>query len=161
MADDFDLHIGRLKDGWRLEFRETRAQITRLQARLNELKAKLDNADEILAAAKGKKRSVGKYSEMGVAEAVRTFFAEHRFSPHSISDVMRRLQHEGLKSSAQNLRDIISITCRRLQKEDNFLASELRDGVRFFWVRNKIELLKNEQAGTSKPVPAVRSVSKQ
>jgi hypothetical protein len=158
MPEDLTHQIGRLKDGWRQEFRDTRAQITRLQTRLDELKQKLNNADEILAASKpgsaSKRR--GKYAGLGIAPAVREFFSEHRFTRHSISDVMQRLQHEGLQSSAQNLRDIISITCRRMQKEDQFLDSELRDGVRYFWVKDKSQLLKKEQAGAGKPTPAVQ-----
>ena len=159
-ADDLNHRIGRLKDEWRREFRDIRAEITRLQARQEELRQKLNNADEILAAAGGK-RGGTKYAKMTVREAVRSFFSEHPFTSHSISDVMRRLQFEGLRSDALNVRDIISITCRRLQKDEDFLISELRDKVRYFALKNKAALLKKEQAGAGKPTPAVQSVSKQ
>lgn len=163
MSEDLNRQIGRMKDAWRQEFRQTRAEVTRLQGKLDDLKQKLNNADEILASARAEKSKHGgtRYSKMGATDAVRDFFSEHRFTRHSISDVMRQLQQEGLKSDAQNLRDIVSITCRRLHKQEAFLDSELRDGVRLFWVKNKSELLKSEQAGTGKPAPARSNVSQE
>ena len=164
MPEDLNRHIGRLKDQWRQEFRDTRVEITKLQSRLNELRQKLNNADEILAAARTAahgKRIGTKYANTGVTEAVRSFFSEHPFTEHSITAVMRRLQDEGLKSDAQNLRDIISITCRRLWKADDFLISDLRNGTRVFRLKDKAALLKKEQAGAGKPTPAVQSISNQ
>ena len=164
MSQDLNRHLGRMKDAWRQEFRQTRAEITRLQAKLDELKQKLNNADEILAAAKadkGRPDKVGnRYAKMGATDAVRDFFSQHRFTRHSISDVTRQLQREGFQSGAQSPRDIVSITCRRLYKQENFLDSELHDGTRVSGVKNKTELLKNGQAGAGKPTPAVQSISR-
>jgi hypothetical protein len=153
MPESLNQQIGRLKDEWRTEFRQIRVQITQLQARQDELRQKLNNADEILTAAKttgkGKLPAVGgaKYSKMGATDAVRDFFSEHRFTRHNISEVTRHLQGEGFQSGSANVRDIVSITCRRLHKSDGFLDSTVQDGVRFFWVKNKTGLLKKEQAG--------------
>jgi hypothetical protein len=160
MSEDLSQRIGRQKDEWRREFRQARIEITKLQGRLRELKQKLDGADEILASARpaGKSKQTGtKYAKMGVTDAVRAFFLEHRFTPHSISAVMRRLQDEGLPTDAGNPRDIISITCRRLWKKENFLTSELRNGVRVFQLKAKPSNHKKEQAGAGKPTPAVQS----
>src|SRR6184192_134477 len=105
--------IGRMKDAWRKEFRDTRIEITKLQGRLRELKHKLDGADEMLAAANLKK--VGnKYTNMGVTDAIRAFFTEHRYMPYTISDLTRRLQEQGLPIGSGSPRDVVSITCRRL-----------------------------------------------
>jgi hypothetical protein len=161
MSEDLNREIGRMKDQWRQEFRDTRAEITRLQSRLNELRQKLNNADEILAAARLRqcKSPNGKYSKMGVTDAIRSFFTEHRYTAHGISDVKRRLENEGLKTDAQDLRANISMICRRLEKDDDFLTSELRNGVRMFRLKDKSAVLKREQAGASKPAPARSNIS--
>src|ERR1051325_39918 len=106
MPDDLNREIGRQKDKWRQEFRDTRAEITRLQSHLTDLKRKLYAADEILASAKlqSKPSSSGKYSGMGLRQAVRQFFVEHPYTQHSISDVKARLEHEGMKTDHRDLR---------------------------------------------------------
>src|SRR6266508_691108 len=73
MPEDLNRHIGRLKDGWRKEYRETRADIIRLKSRLGELRQKLNNADEILAAEKidARKHLGNKYANIGTTDAVR------------------------------------------------------------------------------------------
>jgi uncharacterized protein YukE len=162
MPEDLNRQIGRMKDAWRQEFRQTRGEITRLQRKLDDLRQKLNNADEILATVKadsaGKRTTQGnKYAKLGATDAVRDFFSQHRFTRHNISDVTRHLEREGFQSGS-NPRDVVSITCRRLYKE-RFLDSEVRDGIRLFWVRNKTELLRSEQAGAGKPTPAVQSIS--
>jgi uncharacterized protein YukE len=145
-------HIGQMKDAWRDEFRRTRAEITKLQAKLDDLRQKLNNADEILASAKAsaaanpKTTNGNKYAKMGPVAAVRDFFSEHRFTRHNISNVTRQLQLQGFPSS-DNIRDIVSQTMRRLYKIEGFLDSELQDGVRVFWVKDKAQALKKEQAG--------------
>jgi hypothetical protein len=142
---EMEQQIGKLKDQWREDHRITRREIERLQAHLDELKHKLDTADEILQLSRpaGKVEptptfdGVGKYSEKGVTEAIKDFFTEHRFTKHGISELVTRLGNEGLRTEAQNLRATISMTCRRLQKEEGFLLSELRNGSRMFWLADK------------------------
>jgi hypothetical protein len=153
--------IGRLKDAWRKEFRETRIELTKLQDRLSELKHKLDAADEMLAATSHRPKSGTKYASLGIADGVRAFFTEHRYMPYTISDLTRRLQEEGLPLDSGSARDVVSITCRRLWRKEDFLTSELRnDGMRVF--RLKIKNGTNshkEQAGVGKPTPAVQNTS--
>lgn len=160
MADPTSQQIGRMKDAWRQEFREARMEITKLQGRLRELKHKLDSADEIIAKVRrneSNKKAGTKYAKLGVTDAVRAFFSEHQYTPHSITDVMRRLQEDGLSTGAGNPRDIVSITCRRLWKE-NFLSSELRNGLRVFRLKGKPVNFNKEQAGAGFPTPAVRNL---
>jgi hypothetical protein len=164
MPDNLSREIGQKKDEWRQEFRQIRAEITRLEAYLDELRRKLNAADEILAAARIKQKPVpnGKYSNMGLTPALRAFFTEHRFTAHSISELRQRLEQEGMKTDARDLRANISMICRRLEKDENFLASELRGGVRMFRLQTATATTsRKEQAGAGKPTPAVQNVFKQ
>jgi hypothetical protein len=161
MPDDLHRRIGALKDGWRREFRELRVQITQLQERQKELRQKLNNADEILAGAKLKDGGASqKYANMGLRQAVCLFFTEHPHTQHGISDIKRRLEHEGMKTDARDLRANISVVCRRLENTDHFLTSELRDGTRLFRLKNRQQDLNKEQTGAGFPAPVVQSFSK-
>ena len=159
MPQNLNLEVGRMKDQWRQEFRETRHEITRLQARLAELKRKLQAADEILLSAKEAKESrTGKYADMGLTKALRSFFIEHRYTSHSISELKQRLEIEGMKRDVRDLRANIAQVCRRLQDEE-FLTSELRNGVLMYRISERFNVLNKEQAGAGKPAPAVQNVS--
>jgi hypothetical protein len=155
--------IGALKDKWRQEFREARLEMKRLEGRLKELHRKLCAADEILAHTSAEdipSNSVqpevspsqdGKYSNVGLTEALRSFFGQHRGTQHSISALTYRLQREGLKSEGKDLRAMIATTCRRLDERENFLESELERGVRLYRLKRT--------GGVSKPTPPVESSS--
>jgi CII-binding regulator of phage lambda lysogenization HflD len=160
MPQNLNLEVGRMKDQWRQEFRETRREITRLQAHLVELKRKLQAADEILLSSKEAKQSrTGKYSDMGLTQALRSFFIEHRYTSHSISELKRRLEMEGMKKDLRDLRANIATVCRRLHTSEHFLASELRNGILMYRISDRFNILNKEQAGASKPAPAVQSIS--
>lgn len=159
MPQNLNLEVGRMKDQWRQEFRETLREIARLRSHLTELKRKLQAADEILLSAKGSPQSrTGKYARMGLTQALRSFFIEHRFTSHSISELRRRLEVEGMQTDARNLRANIAQICRRLQVE-RFLTSELRNGILMYRISDRINSHNKEQAGVGSPTPAVQNVS--
>lgn len=144
-TDSITQHIGSVKEKWRQEFRETLDQIKGLQKKLDDIKAKLGAADEILYEAKSEQKSeqtgaclkgVGKYSEMGVTEAIKAFFTEHKFTGYSISTLTDRLRVEGLKTEAQNLKQTVYMTCRRLE-EDHFLRSEWQGNYKAYRLEEK------------------------
>jgi hypothetical protein len=159
MADAFTREIGRQKDQWREDFRATRIEITRLQNHLTELKRKLIAADEILATAKLKNKSAtGKYTNMGLRQAIRSFFVEHRYTQHSVSELKSRLEHEGMKTDARDLRANISIVCRRLENTTHFLVSEMRNGVRVYRLADQNSVSENTSGEPVSRFPA-KSVS--
>lgn len=160
MPDSLSREIGRQKDQWRAEFRSTRAEITRLQSHLTDLKRKLCAADEILSRAKlQSKAASGKYANMGLRQAIRSFFTEHRYTQHSISDLKSRLEHEGMKTDARDLRANISIVCRRLENTNHFLVSEMRAGTRVYRLRDHNTSLQKTSGEPVSRSPAVQSVS--
>lgn len=160
MAKDLNQEVGRMKDQWRQEFRETLHEITRLQSHLTELKRKLAAADEILLTA-NKKSGTGKYAKMGLTQALRSFFIEHRYTSHSISELKRRLVVEGMQTDARDLRANIAQICRRLQTQEHFLTSQLRNGILMYRISERFDVRNKEQAGAGKPAPAVQNISKQ
>jgi len=145
ITDPLSLHVGQVKDKWRREFRETLDQIKNLEKKLDDIKRKLEAADEILDEAKTTQVSqgaslngIGKYAGMGVTDAIKAFYGEHKYQGYSISTLTDRLQSEGLKSDAQNLKQTVYMTCRRLE-DDHFLRSEWKGTFKVF----KLEDSKN------------------
>jgi hypothetical protein len=81
------------------------------------------------------------------------FFTQHSSTRHSISALAYRLELEGLKSGASDLRATIAMTCRRLEEKEQFLQSILEGGVRLF------RLSKERRAESAKPTPPAKVLS--
>lgn len=148
-ADDpIIIYIEEEKRALRHQFREKKASIDEVYAKVAELEKELGNIKEKLAYTDellnkrlrdtNQKQEgpplpyLGRFSEMGPTQAVRALFNADPDQALSAPQIADLLMKEGFKTTSPNLSSIIFTICKRLEEGDRFLESTIKINVRYF-----------------------------
>lgn len=147
-ADDpIILYIEEEKRLLRQQFREKKeivddlyAKTAEVEKELNRIKEKLAYTDDLLNKRMRESNKLvgpplpylGRFTDMGPTQAARTLFDTDPDEELSAPQIADLIQKEGFKSTSPNLASIIFTVCRRLEENDRFLESSVRNNVRYF-----------------------------
>lgn len=148
LDDPIVIYIEEEKRALRHQFREKKAAIDEVYAKVAELEKELGNIKEKLAYTdellnkrlrdSNQKQEgppqpyLGRFSEMGPTQAVRALFNADPDQALSAPQIADLLVKEGFKTTSQNLSSIIFTICKRLEDGDHFLESTIKINVRYF-----------------------------